>query len=175
LKSLAKHGLARIMKVEFESTNKEALESRYLSEVKTILDGAWSSASDLFSARNHVRKEQNRTLKVGKQSDLNDVLQARFEENLWRGSDGRFFKDSIWIRFSFRHSMSLGSDFLEAFRVHKIEGFQVMCLMYADENLLEKIWPSGGQALCSFEKSSAYWSQLNSVLDMPLVIGRLYS
>jgi hypothetical protein len=163
------------MKVEFESTNEVALASRYLSEIKSILDGAWSTASDLFSARNHARTEQNRTPRVGKQSDLNEVLQARFEENLWHGSDGRFFKDSNWIRFSFRHSMSLGSDFLEAFRVHKLEGYQVVCLMYADEILLKKIWPSGGQALCSFEKSSAYWSQLNSILDMPLVIGRLHS
>lgn len=163
------------MKVEFESTYQQALASPWLSEIRSILDGAWGSALDLFSARNHVRQQQKRTPKVGKQSDLNDVLEARFEENLWHGSDGRFFKDSIWIRFSFRHSMSLGSDFLEAFRVYNLEGFQVVCLMYADENLLQKIWPSGGQALCSYEKSIAYWSQLNTVLNMPLVIGRLHS
>ncbi len=71
--------------------------------------------------------------------------------------------------------MSLGSDFLEAFRVYELEGFQVVCLMYADENLLQKIWPTGGLALCSYEKSIAYWSQLNTVLNMPLVIGRLHS
>jgi hypothetical protein len=163
------------MKVEFESTYQGALESPHLAEVKSILDGAWGSAVDLFSARNHVREQQKRNPKVGKQSDLNEVLEARFEQNLWHGSDGRFYKDSIWIRFSFRHSMSLGSDFLEAYRVHKLEGFQVVCLMYADENLLQKIWPSGGQALCSYEKSVDYCSQLNTVLNMPLVIGRLHS
>ncbi len=162
------------MKVEFDSIEDRKLQSQHLLEVKTFMGGVWGSAFDLFAARNHVRKEQNRTPKVGKQSDLNDVLEERFEENGWQGSDGRYFKDSTWIRFSFRHSMSLGSDFLEAFRVHKLEEFKLICLMYADENLLEEIWPSGGQALCSYEKASAYWSQIHSVLGMPLVLGRLY-
>lgn len=162
------------MKVEFHPFDDKKLGAHHLAEVKKLMDGAWGSASDLFSARNHVRREQNRTLKVGKQSDLNEVLEGRFEESGWQGSDGRFFKDSTWIRFSFRHSMSLGSDFLEAFRVHKLEGFQLICLMYADENLLENIWQSGGQALCSYDKASAYWSQLYSVLEMPLVLGRLH-
>ena len=162
------------MKVDFDSNVDVKLQLQHLEEIKALMDGAWGNASDLFSARNHVRIEQNRAPKVGKQSDLNDVLEGRFEENGWQGSDGRYFKDSTWIRFSFRHSMSLGSDFLEAFRVHKLESFQLICLMYADENLLENIWPSGGQALCSYDKASAYWSQLHSVLEMPLVLGRLY-
>lgn len=162
------------MKVDFASIDDGKLQSQHLQEVKRLMEGAWGSASDLFAARNHVRKEQNRTPKVGKQSDLNDVLEERFEENGWQGSDGRYFKGSAWIRFSFRHSMSLGSDFLEAFRVYKLEGFELICLMYADENLLENIWPSGGQALCSYDKASAYSIQLHSVLEMPLVLGRLY-
>lgn len=164
------------MKVDFNliENRKPPIEQQHLDGIKALIDGAWGNASDLFSARNHVRIEQNRKPKVGKQSDLNVVLEGRFEENGWQGSDGRYFKDLTWIRFSFRHSMSLGSDFLEAFRVHKLEGFQLICLMYADENLLQDIWPSGGQALCSYNKASAYWSQLHSVLEMPLVLGRLY-
>ena len=162
------------MKVEFSTSYDENSQFKNLLEIKRFIDGAWGSASDLFATRNHVRREQNRSLKIGKQSDLNEVLEERFEDNGWQGSDGRYFKDSTWIRFSFRHSMSLGSDFLEAFRVHKLEEFQLICLMYADENLLENIWPSGGQALCSFDKALAYWSQLHSVLEMPLEIGRLH-
>lgn len=162
------------MKVDFDPFEDNKLVLSHLAEVKALMDGAWGSASDLFSARNHVRREQKRTLKVGKQSDLNEVLEERFQERGWQGSDGRYFKDSTWIRISFRHSMSLGSDFLEAFRVHKLERFQLISLMYADEDLLENIWPSGGQALCSYDKASAYWTQLHAVLEMPLVLGRLH-
>lgn len=163
------------LKIEFQSSSSLIGEAPILSEVKKIVAGAWLSASDSFEASNDARKEHKKPPKVGKQAYLNKELESRFCDGGWQGLNGRFFKENTWIRFSFRHSMSLGSDFLEAFRVYKLEQFQTVCLMYADEELLREIWPSGGQALCSFEKANAYWAQLHTVIDMPLAIARLHN
>jgi hypothetical protein len=161
------------VKLKFTSTANNLNFPQEFSNLNSVLNGSWEEAIYSFKAANEVRLKQGRNLKVGKQADLNNVLEERLIAAGWNGSEGRFFQSANWLRYSFRHSMSLGSDFLDAFRMHKIEKFEKIALIYASEKLLKEIWPGGGGALCSFEKAESYWSQFENILKMPLWLGKL--
>lgn len=78
-----------------------------------------------------------------------------------------------WLRVTFRHQMSLGSDILDAIKVCKKEGMEQAIILAANKSTLQLISPNDANALVSFEKlQSEIWS-LNGALDIPLIIGEL--
>ena len=104
---------------------------------------------------------------------LNEVLIERFTSNGWDGEAGYFYKNKTWIRITFRHQMSLGSDFLDALKVCKLEGMEQALILAANRKTLDLISPNDASAIVSFEKLEREVISLNGVIDIPLLIGEL--
>jgi hypothetical protein len=78
-----------------------------------------------------------------------------------------------WIRITFRHQMSLGSDFTDALKVSRRSGFSEVLIAAATGNFLKIISPNDAAALTSHEKVWAEAVDLIGCLDIPLLVGSL--
>jgi hypothetical protein len=138
-----------------------------------VLMGSWAeAASDFFAAR--LAKEANRSkAPKGVQPFLNKVLDRRFSEAGWEGSSARYWKEEAWLRITFRHQMSIGSDILDALKVCRKSGIELAMILAADGAFLRTISPNDAGALTSYEKLRIEVRELNGCVDFPLVIGRL--
>lgn len=143
-------------------------------EAITLLkDDVWKEASVMFAAERETKMRSGRSAPKGMQRYLNDVLFKRFTSNGWTGEAGYFFKGSTWVRITFRHQMSLGSDILDAIKVCKIEGMQQAVILAANRKTLDLISPNDASAIVSFEKLEREILSLNGALDIPLLYGEL--
>jgi hypothetical protein len=107
------------------------------------------------------------------QSELNRVISERFAAGGWMGDDGRFAKERTWIRVTFRHQMSLGSDLIDAMKLCTKEQYELAVILAADAKTLRLISPNDAPALVSFEKLRIAVADLEGVTDIPLLIGCL--
>ena len=89
------------------------------------------------------------------------------------GDEGRFTKGQTWLRITFRHQMSLGSDFYDAIRLPKAEDIKQCVILAADDDFLKVITPRDWRSLCSFSKLSAHLAQMDGSFSPPLLIGEL--
>src|SRR5437660_11907974 len=97
--------------------------SEVLREAIDILGrDVWREAAIEFYAERRAKEQRRLRTPKGIQPFLNGVIDRRFEENGWSGTSGRFRKKSTWVRVTFRHQMSIGSDFMDALRLHVKEG-----------------------------------------------------
>lgn len=151
-----------------------AHESAELMEAINIISAnVWKQAASLFYARREAKLRHGVSAPKGIQPFLNEILEKRFNENGWMAVDGRFRKEDTWVRVTFRHQMSLGSDILESIKVFRKEQVKQVAIFAASQDFLRIISPNDANALVSFEKLSAEISDLQGVLDLPLFIGRL--
>lgn len=107
------------------------------------------------------------------QKTLNSIIERKFLEHGWSGDSGYFFKSETWIRITFRHQMSIGSDFIDALKVCKKEGMRLAIILAASRRTLSIVSPNDAAALVSFEKLQSELLSLEGVIDIPLVIGEL--
>jgi hypothetical protein len=142
------------MKIQFRSPTTGVTPSPEILEVEHCLEGAWETAVAAFQASNLSRVARGKKPSSGMQSYLTDAIDDGFESAGWVGEDGRYAKNKTWIRVSFRHSMSLGSDFLDAQRQLALEKYEHVAIVYAHQALLKRISPSDGGSLCSFERGA---------------------
>ena len=142
-------------------------------DVDDILLGSWREAANDFYAERLVRVAAGKKAPKGIQSFLNDVLDRRFIEAGWEGEQGRFWVGECWCRITFRHQMSLGSDFLDALKVHARSGFRDLAIIGATRSFLSVITPNDAAAIASHEKLWTEALDLNGCFDVPLLIGRL--
>ncbi len=138
-----------------------------------LLDGVWREATNLFIIQGELRRGLGKSEPLGIQPFLNDAILQRFMDAGWTGSEGRFFKEKTWLRITFRHQMSLGSDFYDAIRLPKAEDIEQCVILAADEDFLRVITPRDWRSLCSFSKLSAHLAQMEGSFDPPLFIGEL--
>ena len=141
--------------------------------LELLKDDVWKEASVLFAAEREVKMKSGRTAPKGMQRYLNEVIIRRFTSNGWMGDAGYFFKNKTWIRVTFRHQMSLGSDILDAIKVCKKEGMQQAVILAANKKTLNLISPNDAAAIVSFEKLEREIMSLNGALDIPLLYGEL--
>lgn len=145
-----------------------------LSEAISIIgDNIWKEASIHYIAEREIKIKAKKSPPKGMQRQLNEVLVNRFREKGWYSDSGYFFKNRTWIRITFRHQMSLGSDILDALKVCKIEGMELAVILAADRETLNIISPNDAAAIVSFEKLQNEVLSLNGAMDIPLVIGKL--
>ena len=151
------------------SVTEEAFEA-----IELIQDDIWKEASVSFAAEREAKQRIGKSAPKGMQRYLNEVLEKRFLSKGWLGDSGYFFKESTWIRVTFRHQMSLGSDILDAIKVCKKEKMELAIILAANRRrTLDMISPNDAAALVSFEKlKNEIWS-LDGALDIPLLIGEL--
>lgn len=153
------------VKAQMTDETKEALE--------LISDNVWSEASVLFAAERETKMKSGKSAPKGMQRYLNDVLIKRFTSNGWHGEAGYFFKEKTWVRVTFRHQMSLGSDILDAIKVCKKENMEQAVILAANRKTLDLISPNDASAIVSFEKLEREIISLNGALDIPLLYGEL--
>ena len=91
----------------------------------------------------------------------------------WEGGSGYYVKGATWARITFRHQMSMGSDFLDALKVCKKQGAELAIIIAASLETLRVVTPNDAAALVSFEKLRAQVLDLDGALDIPLLIGEL--
>ncbi len=152
---------------------KPELTAETLEALEIIADDVWKEASIRFSAERDAKLKTGKSAPKGMQRYLNEVLVERFTENGWDGGAGYFFKNKTWVRVTFRHQMSLGSDFLDALKVCKIEGMEQALILAANKRTLDLISPNDAAAIVSFEKLEKEVISLNGAFDIPLLIGEL--
>lgn len=152
---------------------KPELTEETIEAIKIIRDNVWKDASVLFFAERDVKLNAGKSAPKGMQRYLNDVLMNRFLSNDWYGKAGYFFKNKTWVRITFRHQMSLGSDILDALKVCKIEKMEQALILAANRSTLDLISPNDAAAIVSFEKLEKEILSLNGALDIPLLIGEL--
>jgi len=138
-----------------------------------LLDGIWREATNEYVAIRESRLQQGLREPKGFQAHLNRIIIDRFNEAGWDGEGGRFVKGATWIRITFRHQMSVGSDFLDALRVVRREDVQFAAICAAPLEILRVISPNDAAALTSFEKLNMLAASLDGVFDIPLVLGAL--
>ncbi|MBR0264101.1 MAG: hypothetical protein IJQ60_09510 [Prevotella sp.] len=141
--------------------------------VELLKDDVWKEASVLFAAEREVKLKANKSAPKGMQRYLNDVIVKKFTSSGWIGEAGYFFKGKTWIRVTFRHQMSLGSDILDAIKVCKKEGMEQAVILAANKKTLDLISPNDANAIVSFEKLEREIIGLNGALDIPLLYGEL--
>lgn len=143
---------------------------------KLVIDdfvGTWRSAAEYYAAEFLGKKSVGAKTPKGIQKYLNLVIDDAMQANGWEGNDGRFFRGNEWMRVSFRHRMSLGSDLLDAIRMHKSEGFERLTVVAASGEFLKVISPSDAASLCSSEDYQVQIDLNSKVLGIPICVGRL--
>ena len=141
--------------------------------VDIVGNNLWADASVRFYAERDAKLRAGQRAPKGMQGTLNALLESRFGEAGWLGDSGCFVKRETWIRMTFRHQMSIGSDIIDAIKACKKEGVKLAIIAAADEETLKTITPNDAKALVSFEKLRREVQSLDGALDIPLVIARL--
>ena len=153
--------------------NTKELTQEAIDAIDIIADDIWRDASIEFYAVRAARLSAGKSAPKGMQRFLNEVLIRRFSDNDWFGDAGYFFKNRTWIRITFRHQMSLGSDILDAIKVCKKEGMEIAIILAANRETLKIVSPNDAAAMVSFEKLEREVMSLNGAIDIPLFIGEL--
>ena len=141
--------------------------------VQLLEDGIWREAAIDFYALRTARQRNGKMGARGMQGSLNRVISARFAAAGWTGLDGRFVKERTWIRVTFRHQMSLGTDILESVKVCVKEGYRQVAIFAGAADWLQVVSPNDHRALVSFEKLRLAIADLDGVVAPPLFIGAL--
>lgn len=141
--------------------------------IDIISSDIWKDASIRFYALRDSKSKSGKSAPKGMQRFLNEVLVERFNDKGWEGEAGYFFKGETWIRITFRHQMSLGSDIVDAIKVCKKQGMKLAMILAANRETLNIISPNDAAALVSFEKLQKEILDLDGAIDIPLVIGEL--
>ena len=143
------------------------------TEALELLVGTWREAANHFALNHELKANLGKSAPLGIQPFLNAVIEERFLDSGWSGEDGRFKKKRTWFRITFRHQMSLGSDFLDAIRLPKSENIEQCVILAASDDFLRVITPRDWRSLCSFSKIAGQMAQLEGHITPPLIIGEL--
>lgn len=141
--------------------------------INQILEGIWHEAAMAYAAEYRARELGGRKKPVGVQRYLNATAEDRFGEASWSPYGGTYFKDGIWLRITYRHQMSLGSNIIDALKAVGKYNFQVAIIAAATESFLDLISPADARALTSFEKLLAEVNDLAGVVSAPIIVGEL--
>lgn len=141
--------------------------------MEVFSDNVWSDASlEFYEERNSKIRCGGRAPK-GMQKTLNSVIDRKMRAAGWEGGSGCYIKGSTWVRVTFRHQMSIGTDFLDAIKVCKKEGIELAIIIAANLDTLRVITPNDAGAIVSFEKLRSQIIDLDGAIDIPLIIGEL--
>lgn len=152
---------------------KPQMTDEVIEAISIFGSNLWADASVRFYAERDARISAGLRAPKGMQATLNSLINERFMAKDWRGDSGYFFKGKTWLRVTFRHQMSLGSDIVDAIKVCKKEDMEIAVIVAADKETLKLISPNDAGAIVSFEKLQSEVANLDGALDIPLLIGRL--
>ena len=159
------------MKVEFKGSF--SATSRDLLEARKLLIGVWAEASEAYCSRYWAFEASGKKLPLGVQPFLNKALDQRFHDAKWFGSDGRYTKSKTWFRVTFRHQMSLGSDFIDGLLLAEKEGIEQIVIAAPSHDFAKLITPRDANSIVTFEKLEAYFASAKQLFRINIAIARL--
>ena len=142
-------------------------------EALGLLNGIWREAATRFAAVRSVQESKGAVTTFGIQKHINQVIDEKFQAGGWEGSNSRYRKSDTWVRITFRHQMSLGSEFFDAIKMTGKEGVKQSLLMAASSEFLKVISPRDAGSLTSFEKLAQELAMLEGATEVPLILGCL--
>lgn len=163
------------MKVQFSSAPwSEVPFTSELHEASQIFsDIVWEEASAKYRFECDTKIAAGLKPPKDVHASLNSIIDAKFKDDEREGCNGYFRKGRTWVRVTFRHKMSLGSDIYSALKVCKKEGVEVAIIIVADKDALHLISPEDANSMMSFEDLQGEVQGLTGVIDIPLLIGQL--
>jgi hypothetical protein len=128
--------------------------------VEILGNGIWSAASVDFYAKREALVHAGKRAPKGMQQTLNSIIDERFYESGWDGEAGCYVKKETWVRVTFRHQMSLGSDIVDALKVCKKEGIKLAIILASSRETLNLISPNDAPGLDFFSKITSRSAEL---------------
>ena len=144
--------------------------TKELMEAISII-GSGTTAAAKAQYNQLIRKGES--VPKGMQKVINKLLDLKFEKAGWSVNDGRYLKNGTYVRITFRHAMSTGTDILDAMKLCAKDDVVLAALFACSLPALRTIAPSQASSMVSFEKLSAEIRELDGVIDIPLLLGEL--
>jgi hypothetical protein len=161
------------LKCELFYPSFSTLPNENRSRTLDLFEGTWASAAADYYSEFIGKRAVGKNTPRGIQKFLNIVITESLRAQGWTGSEGRYTKESEWLRVSFRHMMSAGSDIMDAARMAKVENYETVTLVSASPEFLKVISPADAGSLCSSEVHRAQVTQNQFALDIPIRLGKL--
>lgn len=144
-----------------------------LTEINDVIDGSWAEASSDYAADWRAKALVGKRGPVGVQKYLNAVLDKRFQNAGWGVYASTYTTATDWWRFTFRHQMSAGSNFLDALKVVGRYDYRIAVITAPTREFLEVISPADAGSLTSFEKIQAELVDLKGIISAPVIVASL--
>lgn len=159
--------------VHLTSQNTRPDEAQVINQLNLEIFDAWQIACQAYFSTLLANRSLSRKTSKGLQRLLNESINQLMDTAGWQGGNGRWRKESIVVRFSFRHKMSLGSDFFDALRLCSEENLSNYFLVYASTDALKVINPDEVNTLCSSEAAEELFTISQKVLNIPVKVVKL--
>lgn len=144
-----------------------------LDGVDEALLGVWEAACLDYAARYYAAEAVGKSPPKGVQAQINEQIEKKLTSRGWEGSDGRFVRGKTFLRITFRHQMSLGSDFMDALILAKREGMECAVIAAAGMDFARRITPGDFNGIVTFEKLVPYYTRARPLFSIPFSIGEL--
>lgn len=135
--------------------------------------GVWEAACLDYAARYYAAEAVGKSPPRGVQAQINEQIEEKLTSRGWYGSDGRFVRGKTFLRITFRHQMSLGSDFMDALILANREGMEHAIIAAAGMDFAKRITPRDFNSIVTFEKLVPYYTRARPLFEVPLSIGEL--
>ncbi len=159
------------MRVDFRVSGEP--DQALLDDISESVSTVWALAAGDFYARHVAAVAREIKPPLGIQPFINDRLDYELPSSGWEGSEGRFTKDNAWLRITFRHAMSLGSDFMDGLLLAYREGIRVAVIAAPSREFARLVTPRDAGAIITYERLEEYFSRAHPLFQIPLVIARL--
>jgi hypothetical protein len=145
----------------------------FLAGIQEALAGVWAESANDYAAKYWAAEAAKKAPPKGVQAQINQVIEKKLRIEGWEGTDGRFVRNNTFLRVTFRHQMSLGSDFMDALMLAQREGIECAVIAAAALDFAKKITPRDFNSIVTFEKLVPYYTRVLPLFPIPLAIGEL--
>lgn len=159
------------MKIDFRVAGN--VDDSLLGDISSSISDVWRLSATDYYARHTAAVALKKKVPLGMQKSINQNLNFELPRAGWDGKEGRFWKDNVWLRITFRHGMSIGSDFMDGLLLAYREGVKVAVIAAPSLAFAKLVTPNDGASLVTFEKLEEYFSRAHPLFQIPLVIGKL--
>lgn len=146
--------------------------SQCLEKANLDLQGIWSETAEAYFLKLIGNRSHQKKTSKGMQSFLNACIEERLVSRGWVDNYGWFRHGNFVLRISFRHKMSMGSDFFDAVRLLNSEGVENVLLVYLAKDDYEVVNSDEQSTLCSFEQAVVLKNLTKDIIGDRISVGR---
>jgi hypothetical protein len=145
----------------------------FIENIQGDLEDIWQVAARNYVSKYEALRAHGKKPPQGAQAFINSQLESTLSDRGWEGTDGRFVKDGVWLRITFRHQMSLGSDFMDALLLAHREQLKGLVIAAPSLDFAKVITPKDANSITTYEKLEEYFARAVELFQVPIAIGRL--